>query len=52
MQKTIDGLRGFTEMCLDGTVEKGIILGTGAWEVGDIKNTPAMKEAYEMGKRV
>ncbi|MDO5845702.1 MAG: flavodoxin family protein [Methanocorpusculum sp.] len=52
MQKTIDGLRGFTEMCLDGAVEKGVILGTGAWQAGEIRRTPAMKEAYTMGKKV
>ena len=50
MQKTIQGFKGFTEDCLDGAREKGIIYGTGAWQIGDIKNSPAMNEAYEMGK--
>lgn len=52
MQKTIDGLRGFTDMCLDGAVEKGIILGTGAWQAGDIRSTPAVSKAYALGKAV
>ncbi len=50
MQKTIDGFRGFTEDCLPGTKEKGIIYGVGAWQAGEIKGTPAMAQAYEMGK--
>lgn len=50
MQKTIQGFKGFTEDCLDGAREKGIIYGTGAWQIGNIKNSPAMNEAYEMGK--
>lgn len=52
MEKTLEGFRGFTEDCLPGAKEKGVIYGTGAWNVGDIKGMPAMKEAYEMGKNV
>lgn len=52
MQKTIESIRGFTMDCLDGTVEKGIIYGVGAWQKGEIKDTPAMKQAYDMGKAV
>jgi len=51
MERTIEGFRGFTS-CLSGAKEKGIIYGTGAWNVGDIKGHAAMKEAYEMGKSV
>lgn len=50
MEKTLEGFRGFTQDCLDGAVEKGVIYGTGAWNIGDIKNKPAMREAYEAGK--
>ena len=32
--------------------EKGVIYGIGAWKVGEIKDTPYMQEAYEMGKMV
>lgn len=52
MDKTVEGLRGFTLDCLPGAVEKGMIYGVGAWNVGEIKGTPAMSEAYEMGKAV
>jgi len=51
MERTIEGFRGFTS-CLSEAKEKGIIYGTGAWDVGDVKGQPAMKQAYEMGKNV
>ncbi len=51
LKPAIEGLRGFTRDCLEGTKEKGIIYGVGAWQAGDIKKTPAYKEAYEMGKK-
>ena len=50
MQKVIQSFRGFTEDCLEGAKEKGIIYGTGAWQIGDIMGAPAMEEAYKMGK--
>ncbi len=52
MERTISGFRGFTEDCLPNPHEKGIIYGTGAWQVGEIKSSPAMRQAYEMGKQV
>lgn len=52
LERTIEGLRGFTDECLTNPHEKGIIYGTGAWQIGEIKNTPAMQQAYEMGKSV
>jgi multimeric flavodoxin WrbA len=51
LERTIEGFRGFTS-CLPGAKEKGIVYGTGAWDVGDILRSPAMDQAYEMGKRV
>lgn len=50
MEKTLESFRGFTEDCLNGTKEKGVIYGTGAWNIGDIKKSPAMNEAYLTGK--
>lgn len=52
MKRTIEGFRGFTEDCLPGAKEKGIIYGIGAWQVGEIQSTDAMQEAYKMGKNV
>ena len=52
LQRTVETIRGFTLDCLDGAEEKGILYGTGAWEKGEVKSTPAYAEAYEMGKNV
>ena len=35
-----------------GAKEMGVIYGTGVYEKGKVLNTPAMAEAYEMGKNV
>ncbi len=43
--------RGYAD-CVEGAVEKGIIYGMGAYEKGEIKDMPAMAQAYEMGKKV
>jgi len=51
MERTLEGFRAFTS-CLSGAKEKGIVYGTGAWNIGDIKGKPAIKEAYEMGRTV
>lgn len=51
MERTIEGFRGFTD-CLEGAKEMGIIYGVGVWKIGEIKDMPVMKEAYEMGKAV
>jgi multimeric flavodoxin WrbA len=48
LERTLEGLRGFTS-CLPGAKEKGAIYGTGAWNIGDIKGSSAMTQAYEMG---
>jgi len=49
MGRTVESLRGFTS-CLDGAKEMGVIYGAGARNIGDIKNSPAMKQAHEMGR--
>jgi multimeric flavodoxin WrbA len=51
LKPAIEGLRGFTRDCLDGTKEKGIIYGVGAWQAGEIKKSSVYQEAYEMGKK-
>jgi hypothetical protein len=43
--------KGFTT-CLDGAKEKGIIYGTGTWNIEDIKISEAFKQGCEMGKKV
>lgn len=50
MDCTLECFRGFAR-CLEGSVEKGVICGKGVYEKGEILNHPAMREAYEMGRR-
>ena len=52
LERTMETFRGFTEDCLSGAREAGIIYGTGAWQIGEIIDTPAYEEAYEMGKNI
>ena len=52
MKRTIESFRGFTEDCMSGSKEAGIIYGVGAWQAGEIKNTSAYDEAYRMGMNV
>lgn len=52
LNRTVEAFRGFTLDCLEGAREAGIVYGVGAWKVGEVQNTPAYDEAYEMGKRV
>lgn len=42
-------LRGFT-CCVPESVEGGVVLGTNANDAGDIRNSPAMAQAYDLGK--
>lgn len=51
MTRTLEALRGFTEDCLENPHEKGIIYGVGAWEKGEVKDTPAFEKAYQMGRK-
>jgi multimeric flavodoxin WrbA len=48
MERTMDGLRGFTD-CLPGAKVRGLIYGAGAWQKGDIQGNKAMKEALDKG---
>ena len=52
LNRTVEAIRGFTEDCLSGSKEAGIIYGVGAWQAGEIKNTSAYDEAYRMGMNV
>ena len=51
MDTTLQCLRGLA-MCLDGSVEGGVIYGKGVYEASAIAGRPVMQEAYEMGRRV
>lgn len=51
LDRTIECFRGYAD-CVNGAKECGIIYGYNVYQKGEIKDTPAMKEAYEMGKNV
>ena len=51
MERMVEGFRGFTS-CLEGAEERGIVYGVGAWGIGDIKRTEALKTAFEMGNGI
>ena len=48
---TLACFRGYAD-CVEGAVEKGVIIGNGVYQPGTVKTTRAMQEAYEMGKNV
>lgn len=48
---TLACFRGYAD-CVDGAVEKGVIIGGGAYEKGEIMSRAALNEAYEMGKGI
>ena len=48
---TLACFRGYAD-CVEGAVEKGTVVAGGVYEKGEIKNHPAMKLAYQMGKNV
>ena len=52
LERTLEGFRGFTEDCLTNPQERGVVYGVGLWEIGDVQKSPALKQAYEMGKGV
>lgn len=51
METTLACFRGYAD-CVEGAKERGVIYGTGVYEKGEVRNTKAMQEAYEMGQCV
>ena len=50
-ERTLECFRGYAD-CVEGAKEMGVIYGIGVFEPGTVKDTPAFKEAYEMGRGV
>lgn len=48
---TLACFHGYAD-CVEGAVEKGVIIGGGAYEKGEVRECPAMAQAYQMGKNV
>ncbi len=51
METAIAGLQGFVN-CVPEAKINGIVYGVGTGEKGDVKNTKAIEEAYNMGKQI
>lgn len=51
MDRIVANFMGFLD-CLENPVVKGTVFCGGVWLTGEIKGNPALKDAYEMGKRV
>lgn len=52
LESTVEAVRGLTRDCMEGTVERGVILGGGAVAKGEIKSLSDYEEAYKMGREV
>ena len=50
-ETTLACFRGYAD-CVEGAVEKGAVVAGGVYEVGAVKKTPFMAQAYELGKSV
>lgn len=48
---TLTCFRGYAD-CVEGAVEKGVLVAGGVYELGAVRNTSAMAQAYEMGRNV
>ena len=48
---TLACFRGYAD-CVQGAVEKGVLIGNGVYQPGTVKTTKAMAKAYAMGKNV
>lgn len=48
---TLACFRGYAD-CVAGAVEKGTLVASGVYEPGAVRSTPAMAQAYEMGRNV
>lgn len=51
MDTTLACFRGYAD-CIDGAVEKGVVFAPGVYQIGEIKNTNYLQEAYKLGKSV
>ncbi len=51
MDGTVKGIQGWID-CFDGVEFSGIVCGTGAEGIGDVRKTAAFTEAYELSKQI
>ena len=48
---TLTCFRGYAD-CVEGAVEKGVLVACGVYEPGAVRNTSAMAQAYETGRNL
>ena len=51
MERTVDAMRGFTD-CLPGAKVKGTVYGSGVYQKGEVMDTKAFQEAYQLSKKL
>lgn len=51
MERAFDSMRSFI-MCCPNSKEKGVVAATGSLNIGDVKSSPAMEAAYQLGYTV
>ena len=51
MERTVDAMRGFTD-CLPGAQVKGIVYGSGVYQKGEVTDTKAFQEAFQLGRGI
>ncbi len=51
MDCTLECFRGLAK-CLQGSVERGVLYGKGVYGPGEIKSSPVVQEACDMGRKV
>lgn len=50
-ETTLACFRGYAD-CVEGAREMGVIYGMGLYQMGEVQHSPAMQQAYEMGKSI
>lgn len=50
-ERTVECFRGYAD-CVEGAVERSVIYGTGVYQKGEINQSDALEEAYQMGCRI
>ena len=48
---TLACFRGYAD-CVEGAVEKGVLVAGGVYKPGAVRNTSTIAQAYEMGRNV
>lgn len=50
-ETAVNCMRGYAD-CVEGAVEKGVLIAANVYETGKVKGTDYLRQAYEMGKSI